>query len=310
MGLFAPLTRKPKQLIDPPRVTHLDDRDAGDGVRRATPESAAMAGSVPLTGTTEDTGDVAVAPGPVAVADTQAAEMFALARQLVAAIQRPRVRHRRSGVERRQDAWWSGCSDEIVLEKTLETLAERPVPMDDDITVVERYRPTRTVALVADVSGSMAGDRLRNAVTRVAALSAALPGDRLGITAFASDAFVIRRVGEHLDALSVLRRLIALPGEGLTNVDHGLDVAARELGGVSAAQSRIVLLSDCLHNAGPDPRSRALGGPRVDVLLDATGQHDGPLARDIARAGRGRALPVAGPRDVIAAVRTLFEADG
>ena len=36
----------------------------------------------------------------------------------------------------------------------------------------------------------------------------------------------------------------------------------------SAASARAVLLSDCVHNAGPDPRPFAARLPRLDVLLD------------------------------------------
>ena len=50
----------------------------------------------------------------------------------------------------------------------------------------------------------------------------------------------------------------------------------------------MLLLSDCVHNAGPDPRPLAARLPRLDVLLDTSGEQDAELARDLARLGRGR----------------------
>ena len=44
-----------------------------------------------------------------------------------------------------------------------------------------------------------------------------------------------------------------------------------------------MLLSDCVHNAGPDPRPFAARLPRLDVLLDVSGEQDLELARDLAR---------------------------
>jgi hypothetical protein len=45
---------------------------------------------------------------------------------------------------------------------------------------------------------------------------------------------------------------------------------------------------------------------RLDVLLDASGEHDEELARDLARLGRGRLARVRGYRDVAPAVSGLF----
>jgi hypothetical protein len=51
----------------------------------------------------------------------------------------------------------------------------------------------------------------------------------------------------------------------------------------------VLLLSDCVHNAGPDPRPPAARLPRLDVLLDTSGEQDEELARELARRGRGGA---------------------
>ena len=75
---------------------------------------------------------------------------------------------------------YRGSSDEIDLDRTIEVLAEHPVPEDEDIFVRERMRTQRSVVLLVDVSGSMKGERIRTAAAVVGALSAELEHDALG----------------------------------------------------------------------------------------------------------------------------------
>jgi hypothetical protein len=60
----------------------------------------------------------------------------------------------------------------------------------------------------------------------------------------------------------------------------------------------VILLSDAVHNAGPDPRLLAARLPRLDVLLEVDGEHDADLGADLARVGRGQVVPVRNHRDV------------
>jgi hypothetical protein len=61
-----------------------------------------------------------------------------------------------------------------------------------------------------------------------------------------------------------------------------------------------------VHNAGPDPRPLAARLPRLEVLLDVTGEQDLDLARDLARLGRGRLRQIRTYRDVAPALSELF----
>jgi len=99
------------------------------------------------------------------------------------------------------------------------------------------------------------------------------------------------RLGARVRPLSLLDDLLQLPARGLTNVAFPLELARRELAAVSHREQRVLLLSDAVHNAGPDPRTFAAVLPRVDVLLDVTGEHDLALGQDIAAAGHGQSVP-------------------
>ena len=162
------------------------------------------------------------------------------------------------------------------------------------------------MVLVVDVSGSMKGERVRTAAAAVGALAGELARDSLAVVAFWSDAAVLVRRGEQVPPLAVLDLLLRVPAQGLTNVTFALEAAAGQLAGVPPRDARVLLLSDCVHNAGPDPRPTAARLPRLDVLLDVSGEHDLELGRELARAGRGRARLVRDHRDVARALAAVF----
>ena len=88
--------------------------------------------------------------------------------------------------------------------------------------------------------------------------------------------------------------------------DYGALKAARELARVPARDARAVLLSDCVHNAGPGPRPFAARLPRLDVLLDTSGEQDPDLARELARLGHGRLRRIRTYTDVAPALSAIF----
>lgn len=199
-----------------------------------------------------------------------------------------------------------GGSVDLDIDRTLERLVERPFPKPTDAVVRERSRRRRTVVLAIDVSGSMRGERLSTAAATLAALAVELRRDDLGVVAFWSDAAVLLEAGQPIRPLDLLDSLFALPAQGLTNITFPLEVAARQLAPRDSTGARVLLLSDCVHNAGPDPRRAAARLPRLDVLLDVFGEKDVDLGRELSRAGRGLLLPIRSHRDIAAAVHRAF----
>jgi hypothetical protein len=134
-----------------------------------------------------------------------------------------------------------------------------------------------------------------------------LNADDLAVVAFWSDAAVLARFGDPTTPLGILDTVLSIPARGLTNVQFALDTAATLLREVSAPDKRVLLLSDCVHNAGPDPRYVAATIPRLDVLLDTSGENDVELGRDLARLGHGRVRTVSTYRHVAPALTSLFD---
>jgi Mg-chelatase subunit ChlD len=236
-------------------------------------------------------------------------EALRRARQIAARLAVPRP-HRdasaRRGAGDLVSVRYRGGSDDIDLDATLDQLVEHPVPEDDDIIVRERAHARRSVVLLADVSGSMRGERVRTAAATVGALAAELSRDDLAVLAFWSDAAVLAHLGQTAGPQLLLDQILRIPARGLTNIAFPLLVAARELARVPARDARVLLLSDCVHNAGPDPRPFAARLPRLDVLLDASGEQDTDLGRDLARLGRGRLRIVRTYHDIAPALSEIF----
>lgn len=240
--------------------------------------------------------------------DREVAAMAQRIARKLALRSRPRDPRPERGTGRLASVPYRYRSDDIDLDATIEVLTERPVPEDTDIIVRERMRSRRSVVLVVDVSGSMRGEKVRVAAATVAALSTdlAATGDQLAIVAFWSDAAVLAPLGAPGPPAKLLDQLLRIPARGLTNVHFGLTAARAELARSAARRRVAVLLSDSVHNAGPDPREVARRFPELHVLLQTDGEHDADLGRDLARLGRGRLAPVASHREVAPALNRVL----
>lgn len=305
---MRPLRRKPKQLDEAPTVF-----DAGGGgggpVLRSGPGRGGEQGrrrpTGPGSGFTDERG-LLVDPEEQAEVDPI---VRARAREIASRLSVPKPR---TGEELQRGSGtftsvrYRGGSDDIDLDATLELIAEKPVPEDEDVVVRERVRAPRSVVLAVDVSGSMKGERVRTAAATVGALAAELEQDSLAVIAFWSDAAMLLRMGDPVRPLELLDAMLRIPARGLTNVAFPLELAAQQLAGVPPRNARVLLLSDCVHNAGPDPRPFAGRLPRLDVLLDTTGEKDLELGRELARIGRGTLQTLTTAFDVAPALGRVF----
>lgn len=284
---------------------------AGSGglVLRAKPGAGAAQKAPPgrtAEGATDEQGELVLACTDAVEIDPA---VRARAREIAArlAIRRPRTDSMsRRGSGTLASLLYRGGSDEIDLDRTIEVLAERPVPDDEDILVRERVRTRRSVVLVVDVSGSMRGERVQTAAATVGALAGELHTDALAVIAFWSDAAILLELGHEVKPMELLDTMLRMPARGLTNIAFPLELAARQLARVPSREARVILLSDCVHNAGPDPRESAARLGRLDVLIDVSGEKDIELGRELARAGHGTAQLVRTHRDVAPALGRLF----
>ena len=244
-----PLRRKPKQLSAGEQPRLLEPAAGGSGglvlagpAGRDRRPAAQPGRGGPITG------EQGVTDEPGALADALAGEPAAdpetlrMARQIAARLAVPRPRRdvtARRGVGELASVRYRGGSDDIDLDRTVEQLAEHPVPDEEDIVVRERIRTRRSVVLLADVSGSMRGERVRTVAATVGALAAELARDDLAVLAFWSDAAVLAHLGQPVPAGRLLDQMLRVPARGLTNIAFPLQAAAAELARVPARDARV-----------------------------------------------------------------------
>jgi Mg-chelatase subunit ChlD len=190
---------------------------------------------------------------------------------------------------------------ELDLERTLDRTGARR-PRHGSELVTRRFAASpRAVCLLVDRSGSMGGHAVALAAVAASAVVAAAGSDvsagpggerlRCGVIAFASETLVLRSLRDPAPAERVIDDLLSLRGHGRTDLAAALRAAARLLEEVPPGGRTAVLLSDCLHTRGLDPRAAAGALDCLHVL----GTSDSADARDagvaLARRGRGRYLP-------------------
>jgi Mg-chelatase subunit ChlD len=305
---MKPLRRRPKVLDEQPVLLEPARGGAG-GLVLAGGGGRTGAATRPGSGGPALTAERGTLVAAAASDEAIDGEALRRARQIATRLAVPRPRRdtsSRRGIGELASVHYRGGSDDIDLDRTVEQLAEHPVPEDEDIVVRERVRTRRSVVLLADVSGSMRGERVRTAAATVGALASELARDDLAVVAFWSDAAVLSHLRQRVPPGRLLEAMLRIPAKGLTNIAFPLEVAAGELAKVPARDARVVLLSDCVHNAGPDPREPAARLPRLDVLLDTSGEHDAELARDLARLGHGRLQIIHTYHNVAPALGALF----
>jgi MoxR-like ATPase/Mg-chelatase subunit ChlD len=304
-----PHRRKPKTLDEEPRLfVPSPNAQSGGTALRSTgfpPQPPPRSDERTMPAQSDDEGELQ--PLAETTADPEVARRAQeIASRLALGRRRDRQPHR-GGRGVLQRARFDGGADEIDLDATMEALLETPDIAPEDVVVRTRQLHPRAIALLVDISGSMRGERVRTAAATVGALAAEMEDDQLAVVAFWSDAALLLPLGERVAPAELMETLLRLPARGLTNIGFPLEIAAKELAGARTTQTRAVLLSDCVHNAGGDPVSLAAGLARLDILLDVSGEHDVQMARELAQAGRGRFSPVRTHRDVASALDAIFD---
>ena len=312
LAALEPLLRKPKTLVTAPDLflphgTVRAKRD--DRYDEADPEKKLQGtGSTLLTRHRSQQRSLIDLLEDEYVDPEAASKAHDLASRLV--LKRRQVSRRRSRVPGRMATVpFSGGSDEIDLDRTLDSLAQRRPLLEEDIYVREQRGSKRATMLVVDVSGSMRGEKMQMTAAAVGALSADFNQsyEELGVVAFWSEAAVLKPLSNWVGPGVVLDRLLRIPTRGLTNIEFALTVAHDELDRSSALRRTAIILTDAMHNAGGDPRLVAARFPRLHVLLETDGEHDGSLGRDLAGLGHGRLARVPSYRDVGPALSQLLD---
>jgi MoxR-like ATPase/Mg-chelatase subunit ChlD len=242
------------------------------------------------------------------------ADLRALARKLAGELVIRKARRNigaRSGKGKLASVRHRGEAGELDLERTLETLVEKPRPADEDLFVFERRRRRRSYALMLDVSGSMKGSSIFRAALALASVAASVgesSDDAFAVVAFWREAAVLKHLHERVETNVLLDRLFSLSGRGLTDLGLGLRAGLEELE-IADTQERVgILFGDGLQTAGEPAAPFAAAFPKLHVL--ATGESEESLesCRVLAALGSGTCAEVPDASGVPAAVNACLAA--
>jgi Mg-chelatase subunit ChlD len=198
---------------------------------------------------------------------------------------------------------WSAGAGELALEATLENILGKEWPEAGDWVVRRRVERRCQVVLMVDTSLSMAGEKMALAAVAVAVLALKLrPGD-LSVVLFSDGARVVSRLGEEVRPDDLVRRLLARPCGGATDISTALAAGRVELARGRDPRRSGLLITDGVYTAGPDPCPAAARFRDLHVLLT----HDDAAAAGtvwiaprrnvgeaVARAGNGGIVRVDG----------------
>lgn len=212
-----------------------------------------------------------------------------------------------AGIGRLHSARADGLLGDLDLEASIDDLAAaraaRRTPHLHDLTLRLWAKPSTARCLVVDRSGSMAGDRLASMALAAAVVALRQGDDDYSVIAFGRDAVVVKAQGEHRPVEDVVIDLLALRGQGPTDLALGLRAAAAQLDRSTARSRATLLLSDCRVTAGDDPVGAARRLAPVHVLAPR-GEAD--EARRLASTGGGTCVEVGGASEVPGALAALL----
>jgi hypothetical protein len=175
---------------------------------------------------------------------------------------------------------WGG---ELDVEATVDNLLGKPYPEQGDLMVRRRVDRRHQVVLMVDTSLSMAGEKMALAAVATAVLALKLrPGD-LAVELFADDARLISCFDEEVPPAELVRRMLAVPCGGGTDIAAALRLGHAELQRGRDPGRSGLLVTDGMYTSGADPLPAAARFGPLHVLLMETQ----PAARRAGQAGKG-----------------------
>ena len=187
------------------------------------------------------------------------------------------------------------------MDGILTARGERRAPGLDELAGPRLGSPGLALCLLVDASGSMEGERLAVAATVAAACALRAPAQH-AVLAFAGDVRTLRAMHGTESPATVVNRVLALRGHGVTHLADALRAASRQLAAARAQRQVVLLLSDCRHT-DEDPVAAARLLPELVVLAP---RDDAEQAEAFARAAGARVASLGSLADVPAVLNQLL----
>ncbi|MBK5112431.1 MAG: VWA domain-containing protein [Candidatus Heimdallarchaeota archaeon] len=162
-----------------------------------------------------------------------------------------------------------------------------------DIVAIERRSRENIGVLMFDTSGSLYGEKFRNAAMAVAILAYHLAREKYAVILFNTKATVIKQMNEKVKIDTLIDRVLESDSAGYTNISDALKSGLKELNKDKRTEKFGVLISDGCFNRGQDPRPFAKNFFNLHVLsLPSEKVWGEAVCRDLSRLGKGRYIAV------------------
>lgn len=200
-----------------------------------------------------------------------------------------------------------GLEGDLELDRTLERTGGLRPRQPEDFVVRRWGASPRAICLLVDRSGSMKGEAV--AMAGLAAAAVVIAGGEhsdCSVVAFSDRPVVLQSHGQRRLPDELVGDLLSLRGLGTTHLAAALSAAASQLERATTPDRLAVLMSDCLHTAGPDPLESLRGIDRLHVLGTSADRDSLAAGRALARRGGGRHTTALHPHEVAQAMSSLL----
>jgi len=193
-------------------------------------------------------------------------------------------------------------------DETVERYTEKTYVDQETLVAKEPLRLRRSLVLMMDHSGSMAGRKLLTAALCTGVLSHALRDEEYSVLLFSDSVHVLKEIGRLEDLPRLIRRILEQPPKGYTDIQRALETGLEQLDRATCQARLGILITDGIHTTG-DPVPAAGRYPTLHVL--GVPNPRGRVirvdnCRRMAEAGRGRFLTLRDYADVPKTVLTLL----
>jgi MoxR-like ATPase len=200
---------------------------------------------------------------------------------------------------------------EVDWDETIDRYTETTVLNGDTIVSKEPLRVKRSLVLMMDQSGSMAGRKILAAALCTGVLSHALKDEEFAVLLFGSKVRALKEINGRKDFPRLIREILEQQPEGFTDIKGALEMGLKSMMNASYKVKIGVLITDGIYTTG-DPVPTAEGYPTLHVLAipSARGKVvNFENCRRMAHAGKGKLLVLKNYEDVPLTVLRLLAFD-
>jgi MoxR-like ATPase len=197
---------------------------------------------------------------------------------------------------------------EVDWDETVDRCVETIVVNRDTIVSKEPLRVKRSLVLMMDQSGSMAGRKILTAALCTGVLSHALKGEEFAVLLFSGEVCTLKDIKTPKEFHRLIKEILVQRPEGFTDIKGVLEAGLEQMMNASCKVKMGVLITDGIHTTG-DPVPAAEEYPTLHVL--GVPSPRGKVVnldncRLLAKAGKGKFLVLRSYEDVPSTVLKLL----